>query len=271
MGLHQTESHLMTDIAEQAPIEGNSETSAESEAPQTLPIFQDSKQAPAEAEQPQVQTYKLTIDGQEQELPRDEVEKSFLMQRDYTRKTQELAEQRKELETAEKLVRMLEADPTKTLKLLQEAYEVDFAGGETEGDDEFVDPEEQRWNEVQEFMARQQQAQLEAEIDAEFSQVAQKYGIENTPERQLELIEFAANNNLPSLEYAHILMSHSSDAAQQQAEAAKAAADQAAQAARAQSKIVEGGHGVQSGVVGTPAKVSTVAEAFKQAKARLAG
>ena len=53
------------------------------------------------AEEKAARLLKVKLDGMEQELPEEEVVKGYLRQSDYTRKTQELAEQRKRFEAEE--------------------------------------------------------------------------------------------------------------------------------------------------------------------------
>ena len=48
-----------------------------------------------ETEETELPTYKVKINGEEQEVPLDEILAGYMRQQDYTRKTQELAEQRK--------------------------------------------------------------------------------------------------------------------------------------------------------------------------------
>ena len=48
-----------------------------------------------EESQPQVRTFKVKVDGEEVEVPEDELLKGYSRTQDYTRKTQQLAEQRK--------------------------------------------------------------------------------------------------------------------------------------------------------------------------------
>lgn len=77
-----------------------------------------------EEEAPPVQTVKVKIDGLEQELPLDEVKNGYLRQSDYTRKTQELAEQRKRFEAEElQAVRQERQVYAERLEMLQEVLE----------------------------------------------------------------------------------------------------------------------------------------------------
>lgn len=72
---------------EQAPAEGE-------DAPKDETPPEDAPKAPAP-------TYKVKVDGIEQELPLDEIAKGYSRTADYTRKTQALAEERKRFEAEE--------------------------------------------------------------------------------------------------------------------------------------------------------------------------
>lgn len=56
---------------------------------------------PETAEEKAVRLLKVKLDGMEQDVPEEEVVRGYLRQSDYTRKTQELAEQRKRFEAEE--------------------------------------------------------------------------------------------------------------------------------------------------------------------------
>lgn len=58
-----------------------------------------------EESQPQVRTFKVKVDGEEVEVPEDELLKGYSRTQDYTRKTQQLAEQRKAAEAEYEQVR----------------------------------------------------------------------------------------------------------------------------------------------------------------------
>ena len=76
---------------------------------------------------------KLQVDGEEVLVPVKEALAGYQRQADYTRKTQELSEQRKSIEYAAALQEALQNDPANTLRLLQEQYGV------------VAEPEEDLW------------------------------------------------------------------------------------------------------------------------------
>lgn len=86
----QTESHESDEVEAQA--EESHEESYESE---------DSEEAEQEQEQPR---YRVKVDGQEYDVTQDELVKGYQREADYTKKTQNLAEQRKAVEAEKSAV-----------------------------------------------------------------------------------------------------------------------------------------------------------------------
>ena len=65
---------------------------------------------------------KLQVDGEEVSVPVKEALAGYQRQADYTRKTQELSEQRKQVQFAATLAESLQNDPAGTLQALQQHY-----------------------------------------------------------------------------------------------------------------------------------------------------
>jgi len=68
---------------------------------------------------------KIKVSGNDVELPFREAVNGIMMGRDYTQKTQELAEERRRLQQADLLVAALEQNPQQTLRELAEVYDFD--------------------------------------------------------------------------------------------------------------------------------------------------
>ena len=75
-------------------------------------------------EEPSGEAYTIKVDGEEQEVSLEELRDGYQRQSDYTRKTQELASERRRLQQAEAIVQSLESDPDGTIKALSEAFGV---------------------------------------------------------------------------------------------------------------------------------------------------
>lgn len=133
----------------------------------------------------------------------DEARNGYLRQRDYTRKTQELAEQRRQLRNAEVLQAALNRDPQATLKALAEAYGVQTAGSKVAdvsqdsvgwGDDETqaADP---RVDDLLQWREQQEVAAAQAQIRNELAQLSSQYGEFDTS----EVLRFAVDNGFPDV------------------------------------------------------------------------
>jgi len=136
----------------------------------------------------------------------DEARSGYLRQSDYTRKTQELAEQRRQLRNAEVLQSALQRDPQATLRALADAYGVTSDShspssaatadgwGDDMGDEATVvaDPrldELVRWREQQEVAAAQ------ATIQNELAQLHGVYGEFDDS----EVLRFTLDNSFPDV------------------------------------------------------------------------
>ena len=76
-------------------------------------------------EEPVSDGYTIKVDGVEEQVSLDELRDGYQRQSDYTRKTQELASERRRLEQAEAIVSSLESDPEGTLIALGDAFGVE--------------------------------------------------------------------------------------------------------------------------------------------------
>jgi hypothetical protein len=198
--------------------------------------------------------YTVKVNGEDLEVPVDELVKGYQRQSDYTQKTQALSQERENLATLRALERALEADPQATIKALEQLY-VGTSPLAPEADDpDDNDPfarelhELKLWKEQQENQARQQAIITEAD------EAVRKHGLKVD---KTELLEFAVQNQLLSLDAAARLY--------------KAEAREQAQAdvtnRKRSAAVVEGGRTrPTSGAAPEPRNIS---EAFALAKKEL--
>lgn len=229
-------------------------------------LAQEQPPAETEGEAPQLVTVK--IDGVESQVSLEEAIAGYQRQADYTAKTQGLATQRAELEQAERLYKALEADPARTLAALSAAYGADGTMAEDDlGLDDPPDPIQQQLAQVEEFMAQQQQRELELQIEGAITKLHGQFGEFDDD----KLIEFAIDNGIPNLDVAYAAMAFASP--ELQAARAKRESEAAALAAKGNLPPVSGGHGVQGGSVvdGADAGPPQSVEASWNAAARALG
>ena len=139
----------------------------------------------------------------------DEAKNGYLRQADYTRKTQELAEQRRQLQNAEILQSALQRDPQATLRALADPYNVPFSASKTEtastpdtgfwGDDDASDEgkavNDPRLDELVQWRQQQEIAAAQAHIKTELSTLESQYGDFD----RTEVLRFALENNFPDV------------------------------------------------------------------------
>jgi hypothetical protein len=169
---------------------------------------------------------KIKVSGNEVELPFREAINGVMMGRDYTQKTQELAEERRRLQQADLLVAALEQNPQQTLRELAEVYDFD--------PDNALAPversEEQRQlRELQQQVQQQQEQYARQMMQNEIAAIKQQ-----DPNADPYALAAFARENGTTLTVAHqVLQAQKVLADQQEAQAA----EQRRQAALAASQV----------------------------------
>jgi hypothetical protein len=116
---------------------------------------------------------KLQVDGEEVLVPVKEALAGYQRQADYTRKTQELSEQRKSIEYAAALQEALQEDPVNTLLLLQSQYGVST---EPEEEDLWEDPTEKQLKKLEQRLASFEQQRAMDDLTRTIDTLQSKYG-----------------------------------------------------------------------------------------------
>ena len=126
---------------------------------------------------------RVKVDGQDQEVPLKEALQGYSRTADYTRKTQELAQQRQQVEYALAVQRALQSQPEETIRLLSRQYGLNLdvpsqspppaPGWEQpsrdDGDDDLMDPLEKRINQTQRMVQQLAQAEQQREAERQLS------------------------------------------------------------------------------------------------------
>jgi hypothetical protein len=121
----------------------------------------------------------VKLDGEELEVPLSEALAGYQRQADYTRKTQELAQQKEQFQFATALQSALDNDPAATIDLLSKHYGISrqavtemIADGE---DFDSLDPVEQKYRELDQRIASFEDYQSKQEIEREVQRLKSKY------------------------------------------------------------------------------------------------
>jgi hypothetical protein len=138
-------------------------------------------EAPATPEYLPVDQYRghlvpLKVDGEDIEVPLSEALDGYSRQADYTRKTQQLAEQQREAQFAITLQRALENNPAATLRLLQEQYGMSDAPAEPDEDDWLADPTDTRLKEYDQRLQQFEQYRADQELQQALRVLQQQFG-----------------------------------------------------------------------------------------------
>lgn len=173
----------------------------------------DEEQTEVEDEQEQPTYYKVRIDGEEVEVTLEELQSGYSRQQDYTRKTQELSNQRKTIEQQQQELAQRDAIYSQLLPKLEAQLKGELAG-EPDWNKLYEDDpvgyvrEKQLWDEKKEKLqatqAEQQRLQQEA-AQKQQEQIAQM--VQEGQQKLLELIpewqdpEVATKDKLAIREY----------------------------------------------------------------------
>jgi hypothetical protein len=219
----------------------------------------------------------IKIDGQESYIPLGEAISGYQRQADYTRKTQELAQQREQMQFASALQTALERDPAATIDLLTRHYGISRQAA-TEmaneygdfGDYEEVDPIEQRYRALDERIAAFEEQQAIAEVEKEISRLRSKYQDFDTN----EVVNAALRVGTTDLESVYKQIAFDKIMARQETERAgreqlAAREQQVIESKREASVIAGGSNPTGAGMVQQAEPIRSIRDAWTAAKQEL--
>jgi hypothetical protein len=214
-------------------------------------------------EVPEEPAYTVKIDGEEQQVTLEELQNGYQRQADYTRKTQEIAVERERLQQAEAIVSALENDPSGTLQTLARSFNVDtFDQPQTNEDGYELDATEKKLVELENKLAKQEQAQRVQQVEREVDTLQEKYGEFD----RKELLNHALKHGIPNLEAAYTHMRFN----EVKSTADKLTQEQEITNKKREAAVVAPGGSTQSGTTPEPTpQVTSLREAFALAKQQL--
>ena len=225
-------------------------------------------------EEPSGEAYTVKVDGEEQEVSLEELRDGYQRQSDYTRKTQELASERKRLQQAEAIVSSLETDPDGTLTALADAFGVQMGSPQKQSsndsysdsmwDEPQSDPTEQRIVQLETQLAQQARLHRKQQVEKQVEGLREQYGEFDSQ----ELYQHALTHKIGNLEAALTHMRYG-DVAEK---ASKLEKEQERTDAKRDASVVEPTGSKQTGVVkdSASAKPNSIRQAFEDAKRELA-
>ena len=223
-------------------------------------------------EEPVEGAYTVKVDGEEQQVSLEELQDGYQRQADYTRKTQELADERKRLQQAEAIVSSLESNPAETLQALGEAFGITaqpMAPQSSNNENYWYDeePEQdataQRLSELEHRIAQQDRLSRRQQVEKQVEVLKDQYGDFDSS----ELFQHALRHKIGNLEAAltHMRFNEVSE------KATKLEKEQERTGAKRDASVVESGGSTAAQAVKTQPKTppQTIREAFAQAKKNL--
>lgn len=121
---------------------------------------------------------RLQVNGEEVVVPLKEAIAGYQRQSDYTRKTQELSEQKKQIQYAAALQEALEKDPATTLQLLQETYGLtnQYSNDDDWEATDWEDPSNQQLKSLEQRLAVFEQERAMTELERTIESLQARYG-----------------------------------------------------------------------------------------------
>jgi predicted metal-dependent hydrolase len=205
---------------------------------------------------------KLQVDGEEVSVPVKEALAGYQRQADYTRKTQELSEQRKQVQYASALAEALQNDPAATLQLLQQQYGINTPIQE----EEYLDPAEQQFRQLEQRIAAFEQQKAMDELTKTIDSLQSKYGDDFNAD---EVVAKALTTGSTDLEAVFKQITFDKVYSKASEAEKKLAEEQSRVEAKRSASVVSGGSANKNSAAPKAAKPTSVFEAFEQAKKTL--
>jgi predicted metal-dependent hydrolase len=206
---------------------------------------------------------KLQVDGEEVVIPVKEALAGYQRQADYTRKTQELSEQRKQVQYASALAEALQNDPAATLQLLNQQYGL---SAQPQEEDAWIDPAEQQLRQLEQRIAAFEQQKAMDELTRTIDTLQSKYGEDFDAD---EVVAKALATGVTDLEAVFKQITFDKVYSKASEATKKLTEEQARVQAKRSAAVVSGGSATKATVTTQTAQPKSVFEAFENAKRTL--
>ena len=212
---------------------------------------------------------KLNIAGEEIDVPLKEALAGYQRQADYTRKTQELSEQRKQVQFGTALQEALQNDPKSTLELLKQHYGLEEQ--QSSEDELLLDPVEKQYRQLESRMKAFEQEKAMRELEKTVESLSRKYGDAFDADEIIAKALATGNSNLEAV-YKQTAFDRifEQNVTANQVKAKKADDEKAIVQAKRDATVVSKGASAKSADVSSK-PVTTLRDAFELAKKQLNG
>ena len=213
---------------------------------------------------------KLNVAGEEVDVPLREALAGYQRQADYTRKTQELSEQRKQVQFGSALQEALQNDPRNTLELLKQHYGLDEQQA-SEEDELYMDPTEKQYRQLESRVKAFEQQKALNDLEKTVESLSRKYGDAFDADEVIAKALATGNSNLEAV-YKQTAFDRifEQNVTANQVKAKKAEDEKAIVQAKRDATVVSKGASAKSADVSSK-PVTTFREAFELAKKQLNG
>jgi hypothetical protein len=212
---------------------------------------------------------KVTVDGEELEVPLKEAVSGYQRQADYTRKTQQLADERRGIQFAAAIQQALDNDPQATIELLKSHYGINEQVDSFEDDDLFADPMEKQYRQLENRLKSFEEQQAFNELERTLNGLQSKYGDDFDAN---EVVSIALAQGTTNLEAVYKQMAfdriYEREMAQREIAQRKQQQEQKIVQAKRASGVVAGGSSSQGSSVDSQ-PITSLRDAFAAAKSQL--
>jgi hypothetical protein len=213
---------------------------------------------------------KLNVAGEEIDVPLKEALAGYQRQADYTRKTQELSEQRKQVQFGSALQEALQNDPRNTLELLKQHYGLDEQQMSDE-DELYMDPTEKQYRQLESRVKAFEQQKALNDLEKTVESLSRKYGDAFDADEIIAKALATGNSNLEAV-YKQTAFDRifEQNVTANQVKAKKADDEKAIVQAKRDATVVSKGASAKSADVSSK-PITTLRDAFELAKKQLNG
>jgi hypothetical protein len=209
----------------------------------------------------------VTVNGEELKVPLREALAGYQRQADYTRKTQEISEQRRQIQFASAIQEALQNDPKGTLELLSRHYGI---AQEAEQDDPLLDdPQAKQFRELEQRVRSFEEQKAYEQLERTIQTLQNRYGDDFNSE---EVVAKALALGSSDLEAVYKQMSF--DKVWQEAQAVREArtkrqaSEQQTVAAKRTAAVADNGGSAASANV-SAAPITSLRDAYEAAKRQM--
>jgi hypothetical protein len=212
---------------------------------------------------------KLNVAGEEIDVPLKEALAGYQRQADYTRKTQELSEQRKQVQFGSALQEALQNDPKSTLELLKQHYGLEEQ--QSSEDELLLDPVEKQYRQLESRMKAFEQEKALRDLEKTVESLSQKYGDAFDADEVIAKALATGNSNLEAV-YKQTAFDRifEQNVTANQVKAKQADDEKAIVQAKREATVVSKGASAKSADVSSK-PITTLRDAFELAKRQING